>query len=180
MAHKKSKFWNFCISCMPGAGQMYQGFLKRGVSLMILFFADIFIASVINMDVILFGVPVIWFYSFFDSLNRNSLSDEEFASLKDDYLFVDGTIDFKLSKSKFRIPAAILLILFGAYILAENIMYMLFNAFEVDVHFWIIERVMDYIPRFVFSGAVILAGIYLIKGKRDEVEADSGYSDDIE
>ena len=35
---RKNGFWNLCFSLIPGAGQMYQGFLKRGVSIMALFF----------------------------------------------------------------------------------------------------------------------------------------------
>ena len=104
MAHKKSKFWNFVISFMPGAGQMYQGFLKRGTSLMAIFFAEIFLANIINIDWLLFGLPVIWFYAFFDSLNTNDLSDEDFSKLEDAFLFTDSSTTFKISKSKFRVP----------------------------------------------------------------------------
>ena len=34
---RKNKFLTFCFALIPGVGQLYQGYMKRGVSLMILF-----------------------------------------------------------------------------------------------------------------------------------------------
>lgn len=176
MTHRRSKFWNFFISFMPGAGQMYQGFLKRGTSLMSMFFAEIFIANIINIDWLLFGLPVIWFYAFFDSLNINDISDEEFSKLEDAFLFTDSSTTFKVSKSKFRVPAAVILIMAGCYILLENIFYMFRIIFGLDYDWWVTEIIFDYFPRFVFAGVIILAGLYLIKGKKIQLDNDGGFS----
>ena len=40
---KKSRFLTFCFSMLPGAGEMYMGFMRTGVSLMLLFFLSIYI-----------------------------------------------------------------------------------------------------------------------------------------
>lgn len=176
MAHKKNKFWNFIISFMPGAGQMYQGFLKRGTSLMTMFFAEIFLANIINIDWFLFGLPVIWFYAFFDSLNTNDLSDEEFSKLEDAFLFTDSSTTFKISKSKFRIPAAVVLIMAGCYILLENVFYMLRSVLGFGYDWWVTEVIFDYFPRFVFAAVIILAGLYLIKGKKIQLDNNDEYS----
>ena len=37
MKRKRGKFMTFILSCIPGAGQMYLGLFKEGVSLMLLF-----------------------------------------------------------------------------------------------------------------------------------------------
>lgn len=37
MTRKKRGFWTFCFSLIPGAGEMYLGFMKRGLSMMCLF-----------------------------------------------------------------------------------------------------------------------------------------------
>lgn len=166
MTHKKNKFWNFCISFIPGAGQMYQGFLKRGTSLMALFFGEICLANMVNIDWLLFATPVIWCFAFFDSINNNSLSDEEFNSLRDGYLFIDDDRIFKIARNRFRIPAAVLLILVGAYTLLENMLYMFINVFNIRVRWYIAEQVLGYFPRIIFALLVIAAGIYLIRGKR--------------
>lgn len=175
MKSKKNKFWNFCISCVPGAGQMYQGFLKRGTSLMLMFFGEICLANMLYIDWILYAVPVIWCYAFFDSINTNSLSDAEFNMLEDKYLFIDGGESFNFNMSKIRIPVAVILIITGSYVLLENIIYVLENVFGIYLRSYIIYRIMDYIPRFVFSIAIILAGIYLIKGKKAQIDYDDIY-----
>ncbi len=176
MQHKRNQFFNFFISCVPGAGQMYQGFLKRGTSLMTIFFVEIFLAGIVNIDWILLGLPVIWSYSFFDSMNTNSLSDEEFSKIEDRYLFTNENTTFKIPQNKIRIPAAILLIFMGGYILLENIAYVLRNILGYSYNWRFIELIFDYFPRFLFAAIVIAAGVYLIKGKKVQMDEDDIYN----
>ncbi|MFG6394925.1 MAG: hypothetical protein K1W24_12205 [Lachnospiraceae bacterium] len=178
MPYKRNQFWNFFISFVPGAGQMYQGFLKRGTSLMSAFFAEILLAEIVNIDWLLLGLPVIWAYAFFDSINTNSLPDEDFNKLKDGYLFTEYSTSFKVQGSKLRIPAAVVLILMGSYILLQNIVYMLRRLFGYSYHWWLMDLVFDYLPRFVFAAAVITAGLYLIKGKKIQMDNDDTYTQD--
>ena len=42
---KKNRFLTFCFSCLPGAAEMYMGFMKMGLSLMLVFFAIIIIGK---------------------------------------------------------------------------------------------------------------------------------------
>ena len=91
MKKQRSKFWNFCLACIPGAGQMYLGFFKQGISLMSIFMGCCAIISLIGVDAIAFALPVIWFYAFFDALNKNSLSADEFSKLEDDWLIIKNT-----------------------------------------------------------------------------------------
>ena len=49
MTKKKSGFLTFCFSLMPGAGEMYMGFMKQGVSIMAFFWLLIFLAAFFNM-----------------------------------------------------------------------------------------------------------------------------------
>jgi hypothetical protein len=92
---KKSKFLTFIFSMMPGAGHMYLGFMKQGVSIMTLFFATAFFGMSLSAEAVLLIFPVIWFYSFFDALNKNGLPDEEFYALEDHFLFNLEKEDFK-------------------------------------------------------------------------------------
>lgn len=154
---------------------MYQGFLKRGTSLMLLFWGEIFLSSMLYSDWLLFALPVIWCYAFFDSINISSLSDEEFSRLQDKYLFIEDGINFKVNIDKIRVPAAVILIITGSYILLENMVYVLENIFGVPLRLHIIFRIMDYFPRFVFSVAIIFAGLYLIKGKKAQIDNDDIY-----
>lgn len=46
MTKKKSGFLTFCFSLMPGAGEMYMGFMKQGVSIMAFFWLLIFFGGI--------------------------------------------------------------------------------------------------------------------------------------
>lgn len=65
----KSKALTILFSFCPGAGHMYLGFLQRGVQLMAIFWFSIFLISWLNLDILGFVLPVVWFYSFFDALH---------------------------------------------------------------------------------------------------------------
>ena len=87
MTQKKNRFWTFLFSFMPGAGEMYMGFMKMGVSLMGMFFLIITIATILEIGPIIFLAVIAWFYSFFHVHNLAGMPDEEFYSLEDEYLF---------------------------------------------------------------------------------------------
>ena len=86
---RKSKFLTFFWSLLPGAGQMYLGLMRRGVSLMALFFGAIAVSGWLNIGLFLFAIPVIWFYAFFDSMNLGSLPYDalQYRRACDDFLW---------------------------------------------------------------------------------------------
>ena len=112
MIRKKSKGWTFICSLLPGAGEMYMGFMKQGVSIMGLFFATIAVAATLNIGPLTIVLPIIWCYSFFNVHNMYSLSDEEFYALEDDYIFhLDRILPInQWSKQQNKIVAGILII----------------------------------------------------------------------
>ena len=82
---RKSKILTFLFALFPGAGQMYLGYMKRGVSLMTAFFLVFALMGFLGMSFLAFFLPVIWFYAFFDTLNLRSMSYEYLPH--DDFLF---------------------------------------------------------------------------------------------
>lgn len=65
---KKSRFWAFVFSLVPGVGYLYLGLMNRGLQTMALFFGTIFAASFINFEQLMgLVVPVTMFYSIFDT-----------------------------------------------------------------------------------------------------------------
>ena len=86
MTRQKNKLLTFLWSLIPGAGEMYLGFFKMGTSLMALFLLLLAFSGFLNFYVLSLLSPVVWFYSFFHTNNLNSLPDEEFYALEDDYL----------------------------------------------------------------------------------------------
>lgn len=171
MYQKKNNFLNFCFSCMPGAGQMYQGFLKRGVSIMLLFFGTLALTSYFRIDDLVFCLPVIWFYGFFDGIHRNALPDSEYAKLTDEYLFVNDDIA-TFNMKKFRIPVAVLLIIIGGFGLLRMSMEILIENGILTWNSILVSVLNDMLPRTIFSIAIIWFGIYLIRGKRQEIEQE--------
>lgn len=65
---KKSRFWAFVFSVVPGVGYLYLGLMKRGLQTMVVFFGSIFVASYVGLqEIMALVVPVIMFYSIFDT-----------------------------------------------------------------------------------------------------------------
>jgi hypothetical protein len=64
---KLVSLFHFLCSLIPGAGQMQQGAMRRGVQIMLSFIGLGVIAAILHLEEFLFFCAVIWFYSFFDS-----------------------------------------------------------------------------------------------------------------
>ena len=69
---KKNSFFTLVFSFMPGAAEMYMGFMKNGLSLMGIFALGFIIPVVLRVnDVFILPVIVVWFYGFFHARNLN-------------------------------------------------------------------------------------------------------------
>jgi hypothetical protein len=75
---KKSKAIATFLSIFPGAGHLYLGLQHRGIQLMAAFLFSIYILDILRLGIFLFLIPIIWFYSFFDAMQKVSkYGDEE-------------------------------------------------------------------------------------------------------
>ena len=66
MTHRNG-FLLFISSCLSGCGQMYQGYMKRGLSLLLAFCLVLFASTYFYLGALALFLPVIWLYAFFDS-----------------------------------------------------------------------------------------------------------------
>jgi hypothetical protein len=73
------------FSAIPGAGHMYLGLIKQGAQLMAGFFFILLLSGWLNLNLLGFVIPVIWFYSVFDIYHL--LEDEEEVQLESSTLF---------------------------------------------------------------------------------------------
>ncbi len=167
MRYKRNGFLTFCFSCLPGAGQMFLGFMRRGVSLMALFFGIIGLGSFFQLDLILFAVPIIWFYSFFDAMNKNALSEEELNMMPDHFLWIEDDSLQLFSRQKSRMVIAVGLILIGVYSLLKMAYEYLEEMFD-EIPDWLYDAIFYDFPRVVFSLIIIAIGIYLINSHKPE------------
>ncbi|MGO5051483.1 hypothetical protein ACTQ6A_03035 [Lachnospiraceae bacterium LCP25S3_G4] len=171
MTKQKRGFWLFIFSLLPGAGELYMGFKKQGLSIMTIFWGIIAIASGLGFGFILMGLPIIWFYSFFNVHNLKTLSEEEFYSIEDDYvLHVDRLIEDKENfLRKYRKLIAIVLIIGGLSLLwntMENMLYFVLPDFLMDV----IGIISRGVPQIAVAIGFIWLGLHMIMGKRKELE----------
>jgi len=171
MIRKKNSFFTFMFSLIPGAGQMYMGFMKRGVSLMLAFCVFIFLGAWLEMGLLLLVLPIMWFYSFFDTHNLRSMPDDEFYAMEDDYILFPeiGEDKIKVLQSKYRKIFAFALIIIGFTILWNNVNYILHRILPGYLSN-LLYTYVRYIPQLLIGFAIILLGFYLIRGKKKELD----------
>lgn len=157
---RKSRILTFLFALWPGAGQMYLGYMKRGVSLMLLFCLLMAISSFTGFGVFIFLLPIVWFYGFFDTINLRSMSYEFLP--QDDFLFhLDSINAPELVKffQRRHLLAGVLLIILGVYILLHNFVLPIFYfTFQIDLY-----PLFESLPTLVVAAGIILLGIYLIR-----------------
>ena len=171
MKMKKNRFWLFVFSLVPGAGHMYIGFMKMGLSFMTGFLLSCAVVGITNIGVLAVFPIIIYVYAFFHANNLGSLDDEQFAALEDEYLFGFADMDysrFKLNR-KNRNIAAVVFIVLGVCMLWNVGFGMLRDYMGWDN--WMIQTiyyfVQDELPRAVIGVAVIWFGVSLLRGKKD-------------
>lgn len=164
---KKSLFFTFCFSFVPGAGQMYQSYMKRGLSILILFSAFCAIFGTVPIPLFAIPLPVIYIYSFFDTFHIRNNIDKE-SKLEDKYIWnINDIVDLKKS---FNMPntkkiLGIVLIFIGIYILITNIIPQILYDFDLDVIARYFYDLSSYITPIAIAFFSILFGFKLISRK---------------
>lgn len=158
---KKNLFLTFCFSFIPGAGQMYQNYMKRGLSLMCL--GGLLFAMSVLLNTVIFIVPflIIIAYSFFDTYTvRNSIGTDH--EIKDEYMFKE----IKINEIKRNRILGIGILLIGIYIIFNNIIARAFG--DIEFVGAAIKIIKNYLPSIIVSAITIGVGIKMIAGKKDK------------
>ena len=173
MKKQKHGFWVFIFSLIPGAGEMYMGFKKQGLSIMLLFWGSIALASITGLGWLAMFLPVIWFYSFFNVHNLKSLSEEEFYSVDDNYILHMDQFSGNMGKflQKHRNVTAWVLILFGICILWSRFTTLLYLIVPVELADYAYE-ICNSLPQIVIAAGIIAAGIYLLTQQKKKLEKE--------
>lgn len=157
---KKSLFLTFCFSWIPGAGQMYQNYMKRGLSLMCIF--GILFALGVLLETVIFMIPawIVLAYSFFDTYNiRNAIDTDE--QIVDEY-FLKG-IDFDKVKGNKLLGIGIILV--GVYLLLNNVLYGIAIQSNIQAVIDFVDMIRMYFPSLIVSAITIGIGTKMISGK---------------
>lgn len=159
----KNGFLTFCFSLIPGAGQMYLGLMKRGLSLMMI--AGAFGLCMLEIGSFLFIVPflITMAYSFFDTHHiRGAMKRGE--TLADDYI-IQSTM-LKNARGNRLIGFGVLLI--GVYLLIDKTMGQLFNVYDLGIFSEIFRAFRRCLPSLIASCLTIGIGVRMIAGNREE------------
>ena len=184
----KNKFLTFVCALVPGAGQMYHGLFRRGITIALLFFGVIALSSLTYIGEILVTLPVIWFYSFFDTVNRMNMPVQEMKLLEDRWPFSG----LNSGGSKNRVLAGFLQkkhIWIGSGLILAAIWLFLNILFET--YYWselwwqvlpeeIYKAIRTFVrmfPSFLVPVFCILLGIRLISGKKQSAAGKARYDD---
>lgn len=177
---KKNSFFTFCFAFIPGAGEMYLGMMKKGLAVMSVFWGICAIAWFFQFEFLYWLLPIVWFYSFFETFNIKQLPYEE-------RLEMDNAFSLRIDNSLFRGLRPLIekrhaliggvLIFIGSWAIFTNfvspLIYYFVEAMGYESgHLYII---FNRIPSVVVAVAVIFFGIYLVKGKKHPVQPEEEF-----
>lgn len=174
----KNKFLTFVLACVPGCGQMYHGLMKKGISIMVLFWGILAFIAMFYFPALGFALPIIWFYSFFDTVNRMNMPIEELKLLKDT-VFFDNVAEKISKKTNITKWIGWGLVAIGGYALVVGFIGDIINVFSEFISkelYWALQRLIRMLPSFVIPLICIMFGLRLIMPKKHK-EVD-GKKDD--
>ncbi|RDW20237.1 hypothetical protein CWR48_05915 [Oceanobacillus arenosus] len=158
---KKSKTLAILLSIFPGAGHLYLGLQRRGIQLMAGFLFSIYILDVLRLSIFLFLIPIIWFYSFFDGLQKASRYGKE--AIED-----IPVISYFINHQKW---VGIGLVLLGLYyIFADMVIPAITPVVERMLNFNVQHWFYSYFQTTVVCLLLIGGGIKLIAGNKRKRE----------
>ena len=146
MTNQKNRFFTLVFSCCPGAGEMYMGLYRQGVSLMGLFFGTIALAAWLGFEELIFFIcPIVWCYSFFHTHNLRRMTEEEFATVEDRFIFADYVNldrDWKCSPKHRRVFGFVLLLI-ALSELWKQAMYLMERFFYIPDFAWALSLMRE-------------------------------------
>ena len=157
---KKNGFLTFIFACIPGAGQMYYGYMQRGLSLITMFIACFIVGAIINPLAAL--AIIVWMYSFFDTydLVRHLAAGDP---TEDGLLLVGNFDDVKKLIPQHTKLVGWGLIGFGVWALYDlligNWVYKILTNVLGYGHAW---DIINGIPNLVVGGLLVFAGFKLL------------------
>ena len=169
----KSSFLTFICSLVPGAGQMYLGYLQRVMWHMSLFCLAIALTSMIG----LFGLalPVLWAYAFFDTFSLRSQLKQ--GIIPDDCnpfgLEETGSVGSFLAKRHALLGW--LFILAGGYTLLDRLVFRSLRMLLERLHLYTLLNLLSSLPTLIIAALLVLLGFWLIRGRKLPEPDESDY-----
>lgn len=166
----KNGILTFLFAFCPGAGQMYQGYMKRGLSLITMFCVAFGAGTLLG--VLYVAMPIVWMYSFFDTFNLRAQIGAGTAP-QDDYLVHINWHDQRMEQ--FMLDSHKLLgwglIALGGLVAYENVIMRVFGDVmwrwgQNNPVFRAFYLMLDELPQIVTCVALIVCGLWLVRGPK--------------
>ena len=162
----------FIASCIPGCGEMYQGYMKRGVSILTAFCAVFALAVFLEIGALAVLMIPLWLFSFFDSYNLRGQTDAQAGANPDAYLFGLSDMDSRRMSALLQKRHSLVgwgLVILGVWIfystVADWVSDFLYQFFDA----WWINRILSYdVPRLAVTVGIIALGVWFIHGPKKE------------
>ena len=167
---KHTLFTLFC-SFIPGAAEMYMGFMKMGLSIMTIFALSFMIPFMFDNEMFICITVLVWFFAFFHARNIATCDNETFFALQDKFIWEEFIEVEKVpvSSNRYTKWIAIILIIFGSGSLLSNCMDMIYNLIPDRIwHIW--YPILNHIPKIFISIVLIVIGVKMIQGKKEEID----------
>ena len=172
--------WHLLWACVPGCGQMCQGYMKRGISQTIIATALLFVAVFLEMGVLAVLIAPLWLYSFFDSFNLRRQIREGMAP-EDEFMFGMSEMDSrKLSRILSRRGSLIgwMLVVVGLYNVYQIFARRVLGTLRDYLPFfdWLYGLLVWDMPRILGTVLIIALGLWFIKGPKVPKEDEPVYT----
>jgi hypothetical protein len=169
MNANKNGFLTFLCACVPGAGQMYYGYMRRGLSILAVFALNMALTSAIGSMAVC--LPVIWMYSFFDTYDLIRRISHG-CPKEDNFLLGDSLFQNARSHNRLLGWLMVALGIWAAYsTLIQPLLATLLLAFGLDA-----GTILDRIPGIVVAVLLILGGVWLL-GRRSFAQGRNAGTD---
>lgn len=150
------------LSIIPGAGHMFLGLQRQGLQLMTIFFFSFFITDWLSLSIFLPIIPIIWFFGFFDAMNKAAGND---SGDDGDVMFVKY---FRTGKPLIKNTSKYLayaLIAIGCLLLADKIIL-------PELQRYISFNFREYFKVILLSLLFIAGGVKLLIGTESKEVAE--------
>ena len=176
MMKRKQGLRLLLASCIPGCGEMYQGYMKRGMSVLLAFSLIFLLAVGLEMGALTVLMLPLWLFSFFDSYNLRARFDAG-VEMPDGWLFglenVDAARLDQLVKKRHSLLGWALVVL-GVWALYSTVVGIVLSWIPSLLDMWWLRSLLRYdVPRFVATVGIIALGVWFIRGpkKSEEIPA---------
>lgn len=167
---KKNLLLSILFGACFGAGQMYLGMMRKGILIMSGASFMIFVAVITGLPELMFLLPVLWFYAFFDTLNCRNIPYEERIRqdrlvFRDFFISPEGAISDFLKKR--HVLIGWFLVGIGAYSILNSVLRNFARIISENFG-WYFWAIYSAIPRVIISLVIIYIGFKLVKTDRKD------------